>query len=101
MKETITLSRRGFLNAVAALGSIGLIGCGTQSGQQAAVAAKDRVAAKLPDRGEFVVRGAQILTMDPASEISPAAISMCARARSLRWERIFEPQAVKLLMGGA
>ena len=66
MKEKITLSRRGFLNAVAALGSIGLIGCGTQSRQQADVAAADRTAAKLPNRGEFVVRGAQILTMDPA-----------------------------------
>ncbi len=66
MKETITLSRRGFLNAVAALGSIGLIGCGTRTMAQAAVGARDRAAATLPNRGEFVVRGAQILTMDPA-----------------------------------
>jgi 5-methylthioadenosine/S-adenosylhomocysteine deaminase len=61
-----TISRRGFLSAVAALGSIGLAGCATQSTKQASVTAADRTAAKLPDRGEFVVRGAQILTIDPA-----------------------------------
>ena len=66
MKDKMTLSRRGFLNAVAALGSIGLIGCGTRTMTQAAVGARDRAAATLPNRGEFVVRGAQILTMDPA-----------------------------------
>ena len=61
-----TVSRRGFLSAVAALGTISLAGCGTQSTKRANVTAPDRAAAKLPDRGEFVVRGAQILTMDPA-----------------------------------
>lgn len=61
-----TISRRGFLSAVAALGSLSLAGCATQATKRANVTAADHPAAKLPDRGEFVVRGAQILTMDPA-----------------------------------
>src|SRR5678816_3194243 len=60
------ISRHGFLSAVTALGTISLAGCGTQSTKRDNVTAADRTAAKLPDRGEFVVRGAQILTMDPA-----------------------------------
>ena len=65
-KNTITISRRGFLSAVAALGSLSLAGCATQATKRANVTAADHPAAKLPDRGEFVVRNAQILTMDPA-----------------------------------
>jgi 5-methylthioadenosine/S-adenosylhomocysteine deaminase len=61
-----TISRRGFLGGLAALGSIGVAGCGAQSTKLASVAATDRAAAKLPGRSEFVVRGANILTMDPA-----------------------------------
>ena len=66
MNDKKTISRRGFLSAMAALGSIGVAACGTQSTKRASVAATDRAAAKLPDRGEFLVRGTQILTMDPA-----------------------------------
>jgi 5-methylthioadenosine/S-adenosylhomocysteine deaminase len=66
MNDKKTISRRGFLSAVAALGSIGLAGCGTQSTKQASLTTADRTAGKLPGRGEFVVRDAQILTLDPA-----------------------------------
>jgi cytosine/adenosine deaminase-related metal-dependent hydrolase len=64
MNNKKTISRRGFLGAMTALGSIGLAACGTQSMRRASVAAADHSAAKLPDRGEFVVRAAQVLTMD-------------------------------------
>ena len=66
MNDKKTISRRRFLGAAAALGTIGLAGCGTQSTTRANVTAADRTPAKLPERGEFVVRGGQILTMDPA-----------------------------------
>ncbi len=66
MNDKKTISRRGFLGAIAALGSIGVAACGTQATNGASVAAPDRSPAKLPGRGEFVVRGAHILTMDPA-----------------------------------
>ena len=61
-----TISRRGFLSAVATLGSLSLAGCATQATKRANVTAAEHPAAKLPDRREFVVRGTQILTMDPA-----------------------------------
>jgi anaerobic selenocysteine-containing dehydrogenase len=95
-----TISRRGFLSAVAALGSLSLAGCGAQSTKRANVAAADRTAAKLPERGEFVVRGGQILTMDPALEIYRAATSTCAPVRSSRWGKTFEYRAAKLSMAG-
>jgi 5-methylthioadenosine/S-adenosylhomocysteine deaminase len=60
------ISRRSLLGAAAALGAAGLA-----AGAQPAHAARpgrqgDRPAASLPPRGEFVVRGAYVLTMDPA-----------------------------------
>jgi 5-methylthioadenosine/S-adenosylhomocysteine deaminase len=65
MNDKKTISRRGFLGAIAALGSIGVAACGTQATNRASVASPDRSSAKLPERGEFVVRGAHVLTMDP------------------------------------
>ena len=65
MNDKKTISRRGFLSAMAALGSIGIEACGTQSTKQVGVTTMERAAGKLPDRDEFVVRGAHILTMDP------------------------------------
>src|SRR5262252_2054228 len=66
MKDKKTISRRGFLSAMAALGSIGIAACGTESTKRVGGTATERAAGKLPDRDEFVVRGAHILTMDPA-----------------------------------
>lgn len=59
------INRREFLGATAALGAVGLVGSG------AALAAPrrrapDRPTATLPGRGELVVRGARVVTMDPA-----------------------------------
>ena len=65
MKEEKTISRRGFLAALSALGSISLAACGTQSATRSITAA-ERAAGGLPERGEFVVRGAHVLTMDPS-----------------------------------
>jgi 5-methylthioadenosine/S-adenosylhomocysteine deaminase len=60
MKDKTTISRRGFLAAMAAIGSAGVTACAAQS------ARRTHPSEDLPGRGEFVVRGAIILTMDPA-----------------------------------
>jgi cytosine/adenosine deaminase-related metal-dependent hydrolase len=52
-------SRRGFLGSVAALGAASLTGCASSPNQSAGQAS-------LPPRGEWVVRGAYVLSMDPA-----------------------------------
>jgi 5-methylthioadenosine/S-adenosylhomocysteine deaminase len=63
MAKTNTLSRRNFLEAIAALSSLGVAACAT--GQtQSKLSAADRKTATLPPRGEFVVRNAYLLTMD-------------------------------------
>lgn len=58
-----TLSRRNFLEAVAALSSVGLAACAT-SAQQGSFSSKVRSSGKLPARGEFVIRNAYLVTMD-------------------------------------
>jgi cytosine/adenosine deaminase-related metal-dependent hydrolase len=64
MTRTNTLSRRNFLEAIAAVGSLGVAACAT--GQtQSKISAADRKTGTLPPRGEFVVRGAYVVTMDP------------------------------------
>ena len=50
-------------------------------------------AGALPARGEFVVRGGHVLTMDGASAIFRPATSMCATARSSRSATIWLPPA--------
>ena len=64
MNPENTLSRRGFLSAVAALSSAGLAACAANSQPASRVAGTDRSTGKLPPRGEFVVRNAYIVTMD-------------------------------------
>jgi cytosine/adenosine deaminase-related metal-dependent hydrolase len=64
MNERIVMSRRGFLGATAALGTMALAGCATQAGKASTLAA-GRSAGGLSERGEFLVRNAHILTMDP------------------------------------
>jgi hypothetical protein len=58
-------SRRRFIEAVAALGSIGLASCTGASRQSSKLWAPDRSSGTLPPRGEFVVRNAYLVTMDP------------------------------------
>ena len=65
MGRGFEMSRRGFLGGAAALGTMVLAGCSAQGTRRAGVSTRDSPAEKLPDRGEFVVRGAHILTMDP------------------------------------
>src|SRR5215813_3851063 len=64
MSRENTLSRRNFLGALTALGSLSLAACATDSKQTsrlgAAVVRQDS-----PPRGEFVVRNAYVVTMDP------------------------------------
>ena len=60
-----TLSRRGFLGALTALGSISLAACATNSTKASRLRAAGRATGQLPPRGEFVVRNAYVLTMDP------------------------------------
>lgn len=64
MTRTNILSRRNFLEAIAAVGSLGVAACAT--GQTLSkISAADRKTGTLPPRGEFVVRGAYVVTMDP------------------------------------
>ena len=65
MSSENTLSRRGFLGALTALGSVSLSACATNSRQTSRVFAADRTAGQLSPRGEFVVRNAYVMTMDP------------------------------------
>ena len=63
MSKRNEISRRGFLAAVAALGSTGLTACATRTGSSSRSSA-DR-SGQLPPRGEFVVRNAYVVTVDP------------------------------------
>ncbi len=63
MSKENTFSRRSFIEAVAAAGALGLSACAAGSAQNARGAAPS--AGTLPRRGEFVVRRAYLVTMDP------------------------------------
>src|SRR5688572_21855537 len=65
MSNKNTISRRGFLEAIAALGSLGLASCAGNERQGSRFLAVNRTDGKLPPRGEFVVRNAYVVTMDP------------------------------------
>src|SRR5262249_53896478 len=66
------ISRRGLLGAAAAVGAASLAGRASATHAAAPTVRRgrrrmqDRPAAQLPARGEFVVRGGYVLTMDPA-----------------------------------
>ena len=64
MPKTNTISRRNFLEAVAALSTLGAAACAAGPQQTMKMSAADRKAGKLPPRGEFVVRNAYVVTMD-------------------------------------
>lgn len=65
MSKANTISRRGFLEAIAALGSLGLASCAANQRPASIFSATDRATGKLPARSEFVVRNAYVVTMDP------------------------------------
>ena len=64
MSKASTISRRGFLEAIAALGSLGLASCAANERQASRLSAIERATGKLPARSEFVVRNAYVVTMD-------------------------------------
>src|SRR4051812_48257389 len=66
MTRQARISRRGLLGAAAALGTTGLVGGSPPARAATRRRGADRPAAQLPSRSEFVVRGAHVLTMDPA-----------------------------------
>jgi 5-methylthioadenosine/S-adenosylhomocysteine deaminase len=65
MSRENRISRRGFLEAIAALGSLGLANCATNEQKASRFSSVERTTRKLPPRGEFVVRKAYVVTMDP------------------------------------
>src|SRR5262245_21469120 len=65
MERDNTFSRRDFIGAVAAVGAVGLSACATSSQPTSRLWSTDRTSGKLPPRGEFVVRNAYIVTIDP------------------------------------
>jgi len=59
------ISRRDFIAAVTVLSAAGMAACAATSQQSSRLWTADRGSSKLPPRGEFVVRNAYIVTMDP------------------------------------
>jgi 5-methylthioadenosine/S-adenosylhomocysteine deaminase len=59
------VSRRSMLKGAAALGALAAAAPGALRAQQAAAHTAAGPAAPLPPRGEFLIRGATVLTMDP------------------------------------
>src|SRR5262249_12149341 len=57
------MSRRGFLGAATALGTVALSGCVTRAATSSSLSAK-RSSGELPERGEFVIKNGHLLTMD-------------------------------------
>ena len=64
MNTRIEMSRRGFLGAAATLGTMALAGCATRAATSASQGTKP-LPGGLPERGEFIVKNAHVLTMDP------------------------------------
>jgi hypothetical protein len=83
MTKSNTFSRRGFLEAVAALSSLGVAACAAGPQQTAKMSDADRKAGKLPSRGEFVVRNGSLVAVGPnlsapgAEEIDGRIASPC------------------------
>ena len=73
MSKDNTMSRRGFLETVAAVGALGLTSCAANERQGAKSLAAGRIEGKLPTRREFVVRNAYVVTMDPQLGDMPRA----------------------------
>jgi len=65
MSNKNTISRRDFIEAVAAAGAVGLSACAASSQPGSKLWAVDRASGKLPPRGEFIVRNAYVVSMDP------------------------------------
>jgi len=64
MSKQFEISRRDFLSAATALGTMALAGCATRAATTSSLAA-NRSPGQLPERGEFIVKNAHLLTMAP------------------------------------
>ena len=58
------MSRRGFLGTATALGTMALASCAAREESTRSLGAV-RAPGQLPRRGEFIVKNAHVLTMDP------------------------------------
>ena len=65
MAQNHSLSRRDFIGAATVFGAASLAACSTNSQPSARLWATDKKSGQLPPRGEFVVRNAYVVTMDP------------------------------------
>jgi cytosine/adenosine deaminase-related metal-dependent hydrolase len=65
MAQNHSLSRRDFIGAATVFGAASLAACSTNSQPSARLWAADKKSGQLPPRGEFVVRNAYVVTMDP------------------------------------
>jgi cytosine/adenosine deaminase-related metal-dependent hydrolase len=90
MNERIEMSRRGFLGAAA---TMALAGCAAQAATSSSQDA-GRARLGLPERGEFIVRNAHVLTMDPKlGEIRGGDIHVRDGAIVAVGEKLTAPQA--------
>ena len=80
------MSRRLLLKGTAALGAV-VSASSRLVGQQAVSRSAAAPGVPLPPRGEFVIRGATVLSMDPNTGDFAAGDVQCAMARSSRWGR--------------
>src|SRR4051812_33275683 len=62
------ITRREFRGGVAAWGVVGAAGCAAPS-----AAGRAGTTGRLPERGEYLIRGAYVMTMDAAAGDSPNA----------------------------
>jgi cytosine/adenosine deaminase-related metal-dependent hydrolase len=89
MSERIEMSRRGFLGAAA---TMALAGCAAQATSSPKDAHQVRLG--LPERGEFIVRNAHVLTMDPKlGEIAGGDIHVRDGAIVAVGEKLSAPRA--------
>lgn len=65
MTDQGTMSRRQLFGATVLLGAANVVGRGTTRAASRATSQSPQPTGQLPERGEFVVRDAQVLTMDP------------------------------------
>ena len=61
---TSEMTRRDFLGAATALGTVALAGCATRAATTLAATIKPGPG-ELPERGEFIIKNAHVITMDP------------------------------------
>jgi len=65
MTRNLTISRRGLLGSMAALGAAGVVAGGAGRLSFAQTAGGGAPTGGLPAQGEFIVKNAYVLTMDP------------------------------------